>query len=273
MPQRKAYPNEGGISPTPDMPSEVTRVVALGASNLTLGLETVLSAARGAWSGDFEVLAALGYGRSYGAPSSIAGRTLPGILQSGLWAELRRLPAARTLGVITDVGNDILYGFPPAQIVAWVEEAADRLLAHARKVVITGLPVHSVSRLSWARFLLFRSLFFPPSRVSRDQAFERVDEVNRRLAALAAARGLRLVHLRPEWYGFDPIHFRPAVWPAAWREIVIGDDPAHAAAPFSALEWALLHTFPPERRWLFGLEQATRQSGRGLRRGGRLWLY
>ncbi|MEO8501919.1 MAG: SGNH/GDSL hydrolase family protein [Vicinamibacteria bacterium] len=261
------------MPPSPSRPPGVTRVVALGASNLTLGIETVLSTARGAWGADIEVLAALGYGRSYGALSRIAGRTLPGILESGLWAELKRLPDTPTLGIITDVGNDILYGFLPAQIVAWVEEAADRLRAYTPDVVITSLPTHNVGRLSSAKFLFFRSLFFPPSRVTRDQAFERVAEVNLGLAGLAASKGLRFVNLRPEWYGVDPIHLRPRVWRTAWREILMGEGTVGGATRFSGLEWARLHTFPPERRWWFGIEQATPQSGRRLRRGGRLWLY
>lgn len=255
------------------MTSEVTRLVALGASNLSLGLETALSTARGAWGPAVEVLAANGYGRSYGAASSIAGRTLPGILQSGLWNELGRRPEGLTRGLIADVGNDILYGFSPAQILAWVEEAIDRLLAHTRDVIITDLPAHRVRRLSRSQFLFFRTLFFPPSRVSRDEAFARVDEVNRGLARLAADHGLRLVHLRSEWYDFDPIHFRPAIWPEAWREILLGEESAAFSTPFSPLEWARLHTLPPDRRWFFGVEQATPQSGRRLRRGGRLWLY
>ena len=255
------------------MPPEVTRVVALGASNLTLGLQTVLATGRAVWGADFEVLAALGYGRSYGAASRVAARSLPGILQSGLWNALRERPEAPTRGLITDVGNDILYGSPPAQILAWVGEAVDRLLDHTRAIVLTGLPVHRVWRLPPAKFLFFRSLFFPHSRVSRDQVFERVDEVNRGLAELSAARGLRLVPLRPEWYAIDPVHFRPAAWPAAWGEILLDGAATSDPAPFSSFEWARLHTFPPERRWLFGLEQATPQTGRRLRRGGRLWLF
>jgi hypothetical protein len=255
------------------MTPEVARVVALGASNLSLGIQTAISTARGAWGSSVEVLLANGYGRSYGAPSRIAGRTLPGILQSGLWSALDRLDRAPTRALIMDIGNDILYGFSPAQILSWVEEAAGRLLAHTRDVVLTDLPAHSVKRLSKAKFLFFRTLFFPPSRVSRDEAFESVDELNRGLARLAAGRGLRLVRLRPEWYGFDPIHLRPAVWPSAWAEILVGEEGASAAAPFSVLEWARLHTLPPERRWFLGLEQATPQTGRKLRRGGRLWLF
>ena len=68
--------------------------MALGASNLTLGFSTVLATARSEWGQDVEVLAAVGYGRSYGAPSTIAMRTLPGILQSGLWTDLARLDQA-----------------------------------------------------------------------------------------------------------------------------------------------------------------------------------
>ena len=30
---------------------------------------------------------------------------------------------------------------------------------------------------------------------------------------------------------------------------------------------------PPERRWLFGVEQLTPQSGVALPSGGRVWLY
>ena len=255
------------------MSSEVTRVVALGASNLSLGIQTAISTARGAWGKEVEVLAANGYGRSFGAPSSIAGRTLPGILQSGLWNGLERLGRAPTRALIMDVGNDILYGFSPAQILSWVEEAADRLLAHTRDVIITDLPTHRVRLLSPAKFLFFRTLFFPPSRVSRDEAFTRLDEVSRGLARLAADRRLRFVPMRPEWYAFDPIHFRRAAWETAWREILLGEGPAATATPFSPLEWARLHTLPPERRFFFGLEQNTPQSGRALRRGGRLWVY
>ena len=48
------------------MADQIRRVVALGASNLTRGLHTVVSTARTEWGPDVEVLGALGHGRSYG---------------------------------------------------------------------------------------------------------------------------------------------------------------------------------------------------------------
>jgi hypothetical protein len=245
----------------------------LGASNVTLGLSAVLSTARAAWGQDVEVLAALGYGRSYGSPSTIAFRNLPGILQSGLWQDLAALPAAPTHGLITDIGNDILYGSSPEQILGWVEEAAERLLVFTPDVAITDLPVESIRRLTPSTFLFFRTLFFPPCRLSRNDVLTRVYAVNEGVVRLAERRGLRLTPLRREWYHFDPIHLRPKAWPVAWRQILLCENGQDIRADFSPLELARLHTLPPHRRSLFGFEQTARQTGRPLSRGGRLWLY
>src|SRR5262245_54573300 len=109
------------------MSGDIGRIVALGASNLTRGLQTVVSTARGTWGPGVEVLAALGHGRSYGARSHFVFRGLPGILDSGLWGELESRPHVATRALITDVGNDILYGFSPEQTLEWVGEALRRL--------------------------------------------------------------------------------------------------------------------------------------------------
>lgn len=247
--------------------------MALGASNLTLGFSTLLGTLRNAWGSDIEVLAALGYGRSFGAPSTIAMRTLPGILQSGLWTGLKGLPDQPTRGLITDVGNDIVYGETPEQILAWVEEAADRLRAHTTDIVVTDLPVESIRRLSPRTFLFFRTLFFPPCRLDREQILERVEQVNAGLIRLARDRGLRLAHLQRRWYSFDPIHLRPGAWSRAWRDIALGEEPDGPASRFAPLEMLRLHTLPPERRSLFGRERHAPQQGRRLGRGGRLWIY
>lgn len=247
--------------------------MALGASNLTLGFSTVLATARSAWGPNVEVLAALGYGRSYGAPSTIAIRTLPGILQSGLWADLARRPEAPTCGLLTDVGDDIMYGETPGQILAWVEEAADRLRAHAEDVVLTDLPVASIRRLSPSAFLFFRSIFFPRCRLGRHEVFDRVEQVNTGLAHLAKDRGCRLAHLARSWYSFDPIHLRPGAWSEAWRDIILGESSNDVASRFAPLELLRVHTLAPERRSLFGFDRVAPQLGRRLRRGGRLWIY
>ncbi len=254
------------------MAADIARVVALGASNLTRGLQTVVSTSRAAWGPGVEVLAALGHGRSYGARSRLVFRTLPGILDCGLWHELACRPQVVTRALVTDVGNDILYGFSAEQTLAWVDEAVSRLHRVTDDIVITDLPVASIRGLSSTKFLAFRSILVPSCRLSLAQVLERVEHVNAGLAELASARALRLFHLDPAWYGFDPIHIRPSLWNEAWRQIV-GAPPQRGANGTPMAENLRLYLRRPERRWMFGVEQFTPQPGLALSSGGRLWLY
>ncbi len=160
------------------MPAEVGRVVALGASNLTRGFQTIVSTSRSVWGPDVEVLAALGHGRSYGAPSNFMFRTLPSILKSSLWTELASRPPMATRGLVTDVGNDILYGFSVERTLGWVEEALVRLRAVTNDIVLTDLPLASIRRLSNSKFLAFRSVLSPSCRLSLTEVIERAGAVS-----------------------------------------------------------------------------------------------
>ena len=254
------------------MPDKVERVVALGASNLTRGFHTVVSTARTVWGPQVQVLAALGHGRSYGTRSLFMFRSLPGILESGIWRELESHPEVRTRALVTDVGNDILYSFSSARILEWVEEAIVRLQRYTKEIVLTDLPLESIRRLSRTKFLAFRSILVPSCRLSLVQVLQTSEKVNDGLAALATAHGIRFFRLNPAWYGFDPIHIRPMVWRTAWQEI-LGCDDAGTVDGSSWSEGLKLYLLPPERRRVFGFERFNDQSGVALPLGARVWLY
>lgn len=254
------------------MPPEVGRVVALGASNLTRGFQTIVSTSRSVWGSDVEVLAALGHGRSYGAPSNFMFRTLPSILKSSLWTELASRPPMATRGLVTDVGNDILYGFSVERTLGWVEEALVRLRTVTHDIVLTDLPLSSIRRLSNGKFLAFRSVLSPACRLSLTEVIERAGRVNEGLVQLSASYGTKFFRLDPAWYGFDPIHLRPSQWRSAWQQI-LGAQPEAKPGSGSTIESVKLYFMRPERRWLFGVEQVTPQSGTALRSGGQVWLY
>jgi hypothetical protein len=200
----------------PDVTVDVERVVMLGASNLTRGFHTVVSTARAVWGPRIQVFAAFGHGRSYGGQSHVLVRTLPGILDSGLFRDLDALPPVPTRALVTDVGNDILYGFPGEQVVAWAEAAVDRLERTTRDITLTDLPLASIRRLSRARFLAFRSIFFPSCRLSLAKAVDAAERVNAGLEELSARHGLRFLSLKPECAGC-PFH-SPSLWRAAWQD-------------------------------------------------------
>jgi hypothetical protein len=258
------------------------RVVALGASNLTRGLPALVGLARARWGRDIEVIAALGLGRSYGATSRVFVRSLPGLLQCGLWSDLERRPPWPTRALITDVGNDILYGSPPAQILAWVEACVERLQATTDDIVVTDLPVEGLRRISPLEYLLLRTVLYPPCRLSLAEVIGSARRVSEGIVALAGRRRLRLVSLDRAWYGFDPIHFRLSRWGTAWAEILgVSDPPTEDArmcvgegdARTSLGEALRLYAMRPERERLLGLERVIPQRGPTLPGGGRVWLY
>jgi hypothetical protein len=248
---------------------DVARVVALGASNLTRGFQTVVSTSRAAWGPDVQVVAALGHGRSYGATSRFLVRRLPGILDSGLWRALESMPAVPTRVLVTDVGNDIVYGFPAERILEWVDDALARLAGVSDDIVLTNLPMDSIRRLSPAHFRAVRSVFFPTCRLSFDAVLATAERVEAGIEPLARAHGARLVRLRPTWYGIDPIHIKPSLWRPAWQEILGVACPVER----SRLEATRLYLMRPEVQWLCGIEQGRGQTGTRLRRGGHVWLY
>jgi hypothetical protein len=218
-----------------------------------------------------EIFAALGLGRSYGMRSRVLARTLPAILDCGLWAALDAHPPAPSRALVTDVGNDILYGAEPARILGWVAETVGRLQQTTPDVVIAGLPLGPLRRLSRPRFLAFRTLFYPPARIDLPGATRAAAEVERGLERIADGAGARFVPMRDEWYGIDPVHIRPSRWRAAWTEIAgLGGT---ALRPLSLLESARVLARPAERRWLFGRERRRPQAGAPAPGGIRLWLY
>jgi hypothetical protein len=182
------------------------------------------------------------------------------------------MPVLPTRAVVSDVGNDILYGVPEDQILEWIEEALRRLQRITKDIIVTTLPLDNIRGLSPAKFVSFRSILFPHSRLSHSQVLAAAERVDAGLAQLSANCNLRLFRLDPEWYGLDPIHIRRSLWLSAWREILDLRSPVGRYGS-SFLEGLKLFLMPPERRWLFGVEQFTPQNGRALPSGGRIWLY
>jgi len=236
------------------------RVVLLGASNLTRGIGTAVPAVRRGVglppSGPLEILLAYGHGRSYGMDSTVLARTLPGIIHCGLWDDLASRPPAPTFALLTDIGNDIMYGAEPATILGWVDQCVDRLAGVDATVVMTTLPMASVRRLRPAVFRFFKAMFFPGRPITLAQAVERAEAVEAGLRELALRRPVRTVEPRLEWYGPDPVHVRLSAWSRAWPAILSAwrDGRASSAPPVrGSLRAAFaIRTTMPARHALLG---------------------
>jgi len=206
-----------------------------------------------------ELLAALGHGRSYGAWSTVLVRSLPPIVSCGMWERLRDEPRHPTYALLTDVGNDLMYGFTPDQIGHWVGTCLDRLCALDAKIIVMRLPISRVERLGPFRYHATRASFFPMHQpILWPEMLRRARELDDRVHAAAAKCGAAIITPPVEWYGFDPIHIRWSRRARAWSDVLSqwpgferADRPEGRGLP-------LLGRFP-ERMRLFGRERRTSQ--------------
>jgi hypothetical protein len=197
------------------------RTVLLGASNLKIGLPFLLDRLRRRAGGPVETLAACGHGRSYGAWSRFLFiRRLPGITACGLWRELAARPARPTFALLTDVGNDLVYGYAVEEIAGWVESCLDRLAPHGAVAVLTLPPLARLERLTAWQVRLAVSVLFPGRDAPWPGLLDRARELDGRLRRIAAERGARLVEPEAGWYGIDPIHLRRSRRREAWERVL-----------------------------------------------------
>ncbi|MCA8962625.1 MAG: hypothetical protein KDC38_19000 [Planctomycetes bacterium] len=213
---------------------EIPTFALLGASNVTLGWRSIVARCRAvaarldgrkgeeARVPPIRVIGAHGLGRSYGTDSRFLFRSLSSILECELWELLDRSAesAAPRYALVTDVGNDIAYGVEPAHLLSWVDEAVSRLRDRGYRVVLTGLPIDSLLRVSRLRFLTVRTALFPFHRIRQETVMERAREVQWGIERLARTRDVSLATLRGEWYGIDPIHIRLRCRTRAWARIL-----------------------------------------------------
>jgi hypothetical protein len=250
------------------------RAILLGASNLRAGLPVVVDSLRRQAAGAIEVLAACGHGRSYGAWSRfLFVRRLPGILGCGLWPALEERPPLRTIALLTDVGNDLVYGVPVAKIAAWIETCLDRLARRQAEIVMTLLPLQRLERLSPWQVKLAAALLFPGRRPPWPGLLEQARELDERLQRMGPERGVRLVEPGTDWYGIDPIHLRRSLRREAWDHIVTHwrlDSRAPDQPPKDRTHIPLLGAAELN---LFGLTLRSAQPAKRLADGTTLSLY
>jgi hypothetical protein len=255
------------------MTAPARRLVAVGASNLARMALALIDAERACAAGPVHADMALGRGRSYGMPSRLLGRGLDGIRRSRLWAEPASIPRAATTALLMDVGNDLLYGAAPPQILAWADETLARLCDRAARVVVVGLPIAAVRLLPPWRFHVVRRVLVPSSRLSYAAARDGCEQLHDGLRALAAARGARFCEQPLAWFGLDPMHVRRSRWrdaADAWLDAPTVAVPAPLDTHAHRL--GLLFAAPDERRW-FGRTTRTPQPARRYADGSALALW
>jgi len=195
-------------------------VVLLGASNLVLGWQALTASLRQVTEVPINLNVALGMGRSYVKTSAFWFRRLPAIRSCGLWDQLPRDSANPPLVLITDLGNDIVYLFEPDEIADSVRQCLRQILdwRSDAKIVMTGLPLASLTRTGKLQFQIAKTILFPGCPLSRTTLLERSLSLDHLVRQMAVEFDIPLIDPEPHWYGFDPIHVLPTFRGVAFQK-------------------------------------------------------
>lgn len=266
--------NGPGLSSTTTAPA----CIVLGASNVSRGLAGLTAVMRARQGGPLDIFVAAGHGRSYGANSRVFMRRLPSILWSGLWRALdrERIGWDRPgVALVTDIGNDLLYGFAVEQLTAWVREALTRLTDRGLRIAITRLPLASIYGVGAVRYRLLRTCYVPGCPLSLGAVKEAAGAMDAAVVSLAGEFNATLLEQPAAWYGLDAIHVRRPRLHDLWQ--CVGDAwglPAVARRPRpSVVQWARIGSQAAEVRSLGNVMLRTPQPA-SLDDGAlRLWMY
>lgn len=253
------------------------RVVCLGASNLARCLGPLWSTMHAIHDQPLDVMMAMGHGRSYGSKSHFLAqaRSLPGISDCDLWTELSQRDALPTTALVTDIGNDLLYGYSPEEIASWVEQCLDRLDKINARCAVTRLPVENLDQLSPWWFWCMRTLMFPGCRITSQELRAAATKVNELLEGICDRQNCTLLAHRLDWYGIDPLHIRRKHAALAYQEWLNawGKTSEQKYRPLSSIEWLHLRTRLPKQYWLLGRPLKCEQPTAVFADGTRLSMF
>ena len=183
--------------------------IVLGASNVKSAGSAVARAVELALGANVDLRIECGNGRGYAAPAKRLWKKLTPLAESALWQNLARpeLPG-RAFALVTDVGNDLLYGRSVEQTLSAVSTCMERLDRLGACTLLAGLPLASLPRLGSFRYLLTTKLLGLDRAPAFENLLEQATQLDEGLRALGRSGGAAFVEPSADWYGIDPIHIR-----------------------------------------------------------------
>jgi hypothetical protein len=184
-------------------------LILLGASNLSRGCFALVKHIKSClYPRKVDVLIASGPGRAYYASGGLLNVVYPPIYASDIFeaAQKKSKSGYQVVALVTDIGNDIMYGVSTEKVIETVQQIFDRLQSMNAEIFYTTLPVAFEKGDHPVWFCILRSLLFPRSTVAYDEATAGIIEVNRFLKESACRQG-RLIPDMDRYLGYDEIHY------------------------------------------------------------------
>ncbi|MBT3515073.1 MAG: hypothetical protein HN474_07140 [Nitrospina sp.] len=206
---------------TKDQAENPILFIFLGASNLARSLDGLkLCIKKCMLPRETFFLHAMGPGRGYVSRGGILNAVYSPILDSGIFEALRkkRIKNQQIVALITDIGNDIMYGASPDKIIGGLQYLYNFLDTFETNIFITSIPVDLENDISELYFNILRKIYFPNSPVSYSQASNNIKSINQFILESSSQRISVIDDMKP-FYGIDKIHYSILKSQVAWSHI------------------------------------------------------
>tara|TARA_B100000686_G_scaffold330017_1_gene391782 strand:- start:387 stop:1151 length:765 start_codon:yes stop_codon:yes gene_type:complete len=183
--------------------------VLLGASNLARGYCALTQHISKNISGA-EFVSALGPGRGYCTQGGFLNFSYSPIGECQIMeqAKVYNKRGFRMTVLLTDIGNDIMYGVPEQFLIECIDTLIEKSLQLDAEVFVTSIHVNVYKDMGEISFKLLKAVFYPNSLVTINQADSVVKKVNHYLKEKSSQNErIHLISGLGKFCGMDKIHY------------------------------------------------------------------
>ena len=206
---------------TEDQTQNPVLFIFLGASNLARsfhGLKDCIE--RCIFPRPASFFHAMGPGRGYLSRGGILNAVYSPILKCGILEAVRnkRVKDQPVIALITDIGNDIMYGVSSEKIINGLQYLVNALGEFKTNIFITSIPVDLENDISELRFHIIRQIFFPRSPIKYSQASNNITVINKFILQ-SSNKKVTVINDMNQFCGIDKIHYSILKSQSAWSHI------------------------------------------------------
>lgn len=195
--------------------------VLLGASNLARGY-SALTRHLSKHVSNVEFLNALGPGRGYCAQGGMLNFTYSPIGECRIMESAKDYAERgfRITVLLTDIGNDIMYGVPESTLIECLDTLIEKSLSLNAEVFVTSIHVDVCRDMGKTSFKILKAIFYRNSPVTFDQADSAVKKLNQYLEEKSVQNDrVHLVSGLGGYCGMDKIHYSLLKSHLAWSRV------------------------------------------------------
>ena len=196
----------------------------LGASNLARGY-TLLTRhlSKCLEKSEINFINALGPGRGFCSRGGMFNFSYPSIQDCRAIeiAEKKSEKTRQRVVLITDIGNDLMYGVSADTLIEGLDSLIDRMLKWDAEIFLTSIHVDLKKDVSPTTFFMLKSFFYPGSSITYEETELFIKKVNDYLKEKAEENEkVHLITGMELFAGSDKIHYSLLKTHAAWSKVV-----------------------------------------------------